>query len=851
MDHFRFIVCMYFQKVSSYNILHGDLDYRKFKKDDFDALCLREFPDLTETETDALYFWLDSEIGEGGTETGLNVFRALKESTGDYLLIRENKPICRYDQLLQWREMTRSIGEDLPICAFLAARTERSGYVWKDFEWGTVIGHDNMQLNRLMQRGISDNHFHLFASAPSFKLIWIKLMNQLVNNQYLAGLREIDRKKRQTRNKYSLGYREDLLEKMLFQAALIRAVLFYYITASRNNLQEAIAEVLKNKDRIQGILTGDAEPAFYCQELQCRIDSMRMMFALPRRDVGEDYANLAYEGKSINHEFEGERALLYQMLLGYVGNRPIPEFLMNWFYAYLTIQIKLREELVQVNDTIGFSNFSQYNRRKGDFLFSARDNRRMVQHAVMGSLETGNLRSLEMRIAPEKTAKENARCIKLCDAYLGEYLSEEQMKNIYYVFHFPKKKDERPRSTNGFLSTCRHETFRRELERRANELIRFREEYPREAARVLGIDACAQEIGCRPEVFASVFRQLTQHVASEPLFDKVQQWKITYHVGEDWMDMADGLRAIDEAVLFLNMKNGDRLGHATVLGLNVRKWYQKKRCSICLSEQDYLDNVVWMYHKLLEFDIQSCETLKGYLQGEYEKYFKRIYKNYIDEDLADCNINTYYEAWKLRGDHPDLYKRGKFENPYNFFCEHWVNEAIWGGKEIRNEQEKALLLFYYHYSAEVRNQGERVKSIRIPDVYIDGVERVQRAMQRWIAAQGICVETNPSSNYMISTMEAYEEHPISNLFNMGLTLKAEEIAACAQIHVSINTDDKGIFGTSLENEYALMGCAMEHTMDSQGNNRYQKQMVYDWLEHIRKNGNQQSFLNHSVEIERQ
>lgn len=51
---------------------------------------------------------------------------------------------------------------------------------------------------------------------------------------------------------------------------------------------------------------------------------------------------------------------------------------------------------------------------------------------------------------------------------------------------------------------------------------------------------------------------------------------MTYHVGEEWKDVADGLRAIDEAILFLNMGNGDRLGHATVLGIDIEDWYQKK-----------------------------------------------------------------------------------------------------------------------------------------------------------------------------------------------------------------------------------------------------------------------------------
>ena len=39
-----------------------------------------------------------------------------------------------------------------------------------------------------------------------------------------------------------------------------------------------------------------------------------------------------------------------------------------------------------------------------------------------------------------------------------------------------------------------------------------------------------------------------------------------------------------------------------------------------------------------------------------------------------------------------------------------------------------------------------------------------------------------------------------------------------------------------------MVCALEQMKDNEGQYIYQKQMVYDWLERIRQNGNQQSFL---------
>ena len=62
-----------------------------------------------------------------------------------------------------------------------------------DFRWDFVIGHNNQQLNSLVRRGISDHHFHLFASLPYFQVSWINLMNTICDNVYENRLCEIER----------------------------------------------------------------------------------------------------------------------------------------------------------------------------------------------------------------------------------------------------------------------------------------------------------------------------------------------------------------------------------------------------------------------------------------------------------------------------------------------------------------------------------------------------------------------------------------------------------------------------------------------------------------------------------
>ena len=126
------------------------------------------------------------------------------------------------------------------------------------------------------------------------------------------------------------------------------------------------------------------------------------------------------------------------------------------------------------------------------------------------------------------------------------------------------------------------------------------------------------------EVFAQAFRYLRGHrwsyITAEGTKNLSQLYS-TYHVGEDFLDLADGLRAIDEAILFLCLGSGDRLGHALALGIDADEWYASKNYRIVLPKQDYLDNLVWVYHKLSEFNIHGFNNLKELILGYFAMSF--------------------------------------------------------------------------------------------------------------------------------------------------------------------------------------------------------------------------------------
>lgn len=106
---------------------------------------------------------------------------------------------------------------------------------------------------------------------------------------------------------------------------------------------------------------------------------------------------------------------------------------------------------------------------------------------------------------------------------------------------------------------------------------------------------------------------------------------------------------------------------------------------------------------------------------------------------------------------------------------------------------------------------------------------------------------NPSSGFLIGTFKDYAKHPILSFYNRNLTNDFDRLQDCPQLSVSVNTDDQGVFSTSLENEYSLLANALENAVDEDGHYIYNRTMIYSWIDDIRKMGINQSFLVDTAE----
>ena len=461
------------------------------------------------------------------------------------------------------------------------------------------------------------------------------------------------------------------------------------------------------------------------------------------------------------------------------------------------------------------------------------------------SLRKENMVSLEARICPKKSSSVLYQTLKNFENIVISGPGKEAYDKLIYVMHFPKFPDQ-----NFVPGVPRNDNVRRTAARQARSIAALLEKRMEINKHIKGIDACSSELACRPEAFGQVFRYLsdvvvmckeTQKDASRNHF-KTRNLHTTYHAGEDFYDIADGLRAIDETMLFCGLKRGSRLGHALALGIDPEEYYKYKGYRIVISKQTLLDDIAWMLGRANELGCVMDSSLKSRMEEKYYDLYEEVFRHNMRRKYS-MSVYDYYQSWKLRGDKPELYRletdefqKKLADTPLERFDRYQFNEKV--GNDLRKNERYKYIYSVYHFDERVREKGSEITEFKTGPDYIQFVRQMQDQMIRQAACIGIGIETNPSSNYLIGTIKKYEEHPILR-FNARKLCSVEPNTS---LSVSINTDDQGVFDTLLENEYALMALALKKAKDKDANLLYDIEDIYEWVDYVRRMGLEQVFV---------
>lgn len=351
--------------------------------------------------------------------------------------------------------------------------------------------------------------------------------------------------------------------------------------------------------------------------------------------------------------------------------------------------------------------------------------------------------------------------------------------------------------------------------------------YPWLRAWVKGIDAAADELDTPPDVFAPIYRQARRELGIEHM---------TYHVGEDFYHLISGVRNVCEAVNLLDLRRGDRLGHATAVGVNPSLWLRTMPDHVMPTRGEWLQDLVFLWHLLsrvpdmqellqkLDFDIRE-HGYAVFRRSHLSPYIlKRVFNlRWLNPILLEeafehsatrrrRSLARVYEEEKDEMPRPFPESRDVLQNRYAHLAAtyHVMQDEKRYPHPIEAEDEESRLI-YDAFNQETPEVMELILNwqldretwmasesrIEVPTDYLSESELVilQQQAQHFLVERGIVLETLPTSNLRISQYTEMGQH--HSLRWMGVSAFEGDTPP----PVVLGSDDPGIFATDIKAEF--------------------------------------------------
>lgn len=446
--------------------------------------------------------------------------------------------------------------------------------------------------------------------------------------------------------------------------------------------------------------------------------------------------------------------LLYVKTLDFLAAYPHDDAVAGAFHYYLLILGLCNKMLVQQTDAFGFEQFQKYTSNNFREFSEKSYQRRFLQ---LSGNDMRNIRHIEGRFSPKDTLEANVEIIKKIQDGFNSLKYHCEMGGIEppilsLVAHFIKKSDDND-------GKVRFASMRKKLERRTDALIALMNTKSTFSNMVIGSDAAASEFDTPPEVFAPSFRRLRKHGMQH----------FTYHAGEDFFHVLSGIRAIYEAMVYLELQVGDRIGHATAVGLDVRLWKDNVGGRLWMRIEDCLADLLFAYHLITVTKESVLESLLPKIALRIEAYASKIYPD-------TYSVIELIEAWLMRN-----------EDPFTLF------------KDKPNRIEQICLCYH---SKEGRERGKKIIMVDTYDIFGEKeLVCLQKLLLRVMHQKQIVIETLPTSNVIIGHHHSFSTYHLYNWYRWSKD--GEKMPA-----IVVGTDDAGIFATNIYNEYCHIYCML-------------------------------------------
>lgn len=643
-----------------------------------------------------------------------------------------------------------------------------------DYEWVSPIAHNDVNFNEFWNnRAFCDVHFHVNGSFDSADISWI----------------------------YNMNHPEHKSSHIVL-ASWIRYYLFRYV-----NGQIEASEV---KTALDSYVNGITDPVTDIHTLTSSIDA-----EWDKQDSGVTFAKIKHwdyatqdHSEKLSVLFQGERLLLHQLLKRVFTGSKNDRKLYGFIYLYIITKIDHRKGYVQCKKIQGLGYYKNYYHKIEDLAKDWLDTDMLYRYTMQSILRPNTEDILEVRMSSAMADTIKNEQIKYTKSVIGEQ-TELQYGNsmaIRHIINIIKPCEELGRAN-------RYTLIRASMQESVMEALSTIEQINKIAmddenlnsantVPVCGLDTASSDLRVNPAVLSPFLRFAIERGVPN----------ITYHIAEEYRDILDGLRMVYEYITFVATPSKMRLGHASVLGIDPFSYYLRIDHNIICSRLCLIDNLVWfiMYAKACNKPLEK-EIEEDFLTIVISN-FEVAYGKEIPFDLEEYWLSMHLRGdldvrnIELRGCDDEWVRCGK--------CNH---ELACRARE--NEAAKALNEKY----EELDHKAFESVLYRMPSSAISSILVIQSKMLEKIKQNECMIESCPTSNLIIGPFERYRELPI------------RKFADDPDLNVSINTDTKSIFATSLYDEYSLMAVSMKK------DGKDMKDDIIPLLNNLADNGKKQLF----------
>ena len=270
--------------------------------------------------------------------------------------------------------------------------------------------------------------------------------------------------------------------------------------------------------------------------------------------------------------------------------------------------------------------------------------------------------------------------------------------------------------------------------------------------KIAGIDVTGRDYLASPDVFTDYIKSLREQNAD---------LHFTYHAGEDFFHILDGLRTIFEIVQFLEYGANDRIGHASAAGVAPSLWVDNLGGTVPMPQGMYLDDLIFACHLIESRQIASLTGVVDKVKAKIQELAHNVYgEGNTYENLKD--------TWLLRKESPGYVLQ----------------------KTSKDEKES----LYYKYLKE-RSEYERIIAVDCYEFFNeDNLVILQKEIMKILSEKGITIETMPTSNITIGHHHSFRSYHLATWMRWKEEFEIPDIV--------LGTDETGVFPTNIKNEYA-------------------------------------------------